>query len=82
MSKITGQWWVSAMMGNGLANIAAAIIIAAAILWNGGFGRNGGPSEEDFAEWYARAVGDIRNDMVVNCDGGGEGQRRAGGESF
>lgn len=82
MSKIPGQWWVSAMMGNGLANVAAAIIIAAAILWNGGFGRNGGPSEEDFAEWYARAVGDIRNDIVVNCGCCGEGQRRAGGEPF
>lgn len=70
-------------MGNGLANIVAALIIAAAILWNGGFGRNGGfGSEKDFAEWYARAVGDIRNDIVVNCGCCGEGQRRAAGESF
>lgn len=70
-------------MGNGWANIAAAVIIAAAILWNGGFGGNGGAADEAaFAEWYARAVGDIRNDIVVNCGCCGEGQRRAAGESF
>lgn len=63
-------------MGNSLANVIAALIIAAAILLNGVLnGRNapvglgGAPAatEEDFREWYARAVGDIRNDIVVNC---------------
>jgi hypothetical protein len=70
-------------MGNGLANIVAAIIVAAAIIWTGGFGGLGGrdaaPSEEELAEWYARAVGDIRNDIVVNCGCCGEGGGRAGG---
>lgn len=59
-------------MGNGAANIVAALIIAAAILWNGGVGQKNHASatlvtEADFAKWYARAVGDIRNDVVVNC---------------
>lgn len=66
------------MMGNGLANIVAALIVAAAILWNGGIGGKGGhatpTSEEEFAKWYARAVGDIRNDIVVNCGCCGEGK--------
>lgn len=72
------------MIGNGYATIIAALIIAAAILWTGGFGGRGGgaPSEEDFAAWYARAVGDIRNDIVVNCGGEGQGQRRAAADSF
>lgn len=70
------------MFGNGLANIVAALIIAAAIMWTGGFG-GGRTSEEDFAKWYARAVGDIRNDIIVNCGCCGEdGPRRAGRESF
>lgn len=69
------------MAGNGLANIIAAAILAGAIIWTGGFGngRGGAPSDEEFAAWYARAVGDIRNDIVVNCGCCGEGQRRAGG---
>lgn len=80
------------MMGNGIANIVAAIIVAAAILWNGGFGQKNhvaGPgqgqvTEEDFARWYARAVGDIRNDIVVNCGccGDGEAKPRETRESF
>lgn len=74
------------MMGNGITNIIAAAIIAAAILWNGGFGANrnaGGMSDEEFAAWQARAVGDIRNDIVVNCGCcGDEGPRRAAPESF
>lgn len=74
------------MIGNGYANIVAALIVAAAILWTGGFGGRDGaaPSEEDFAAWYARAVGDIRNDIVVNCGccGEGQGQRRAAADSF
>lgn len=74
------------MIGNGYANIIAALIVAVAIFWTGGFGgnRGDGPSEEDFAEWYARAVGDIRNDIVVNCGccGEGQGQRRAAADSF
>lgn len=80
-------------MGNGIANIVAALIIAGAILWNGGFlqDRLGGASpeeaaitEDEFRKLYARAVGDIRNDIVVNCGccGEGGGARRAGGDSF
>lgn len=71
------------MLGNGLANIVAAVIVAAAILWTGGFGGSDRSAEEDYAEWYARAVGDIRNDIVVNCGCcGEEGQRRAAADSF
>lgn len=74
-------------MGNGLANVVAAIIVAAAILINGALdGRrnaapaNGAPAanEEEFQEWYARAVGDIRNDIVVNCGCCGEGDKKPG----
>ncbi len=74
------------MMGNGLANIVAALIVAIAIVWTGGFGdrSTSGPADDDFSEWYARAVGDIRNDIVVNCGccGEEEGQRRAAAKSF
>ncbi len=74
------------MIGTGYANIVAALIVALAILWTG-FGGNrgaGAASEEEFAAWYARAVGDIRNDIVVNCGccGEGQGQRRAAADSF
>ena len=76
-------------MGNGLANIVAAAIVALAIIWTGGFGGRdaAAPSPtdaENYAEWYARAVGDIRNDIVVNCGccGEGEGRRRAASNSF
>lgn len=73
-------------IGNGLANVAAALIIAAAIVWSGGGfdRRHQGPTDEEFAALYARAVGDIRNDIVVNCGccGEGEGQRRAASKSF
>ena len=71
------------MFGNGLANIVAALIIAGALVWTEGRGgKSDGASEEDYAEWYARAAGDIRNDIVVNCGCCGEGPRRAGKESF
>ncbi len=73
------------MMGNGIANVVAALIVAGAILWAGGFGdRRGGPTDEEFDALYARAVGDIRNDIVVNCGccGEEEGQRRAAAKSF
>ena len=61
--------------GSGIANIIAAVIVAAAILWTGGFG--GGNSNQDRdEEWIARAVGDIRNDIVVNCGCCGEGGER------
>lgn len=64
------------MMGNGLANIVAATILAGAIVWNGGFGRKN-LDEQELAEMYARAVGDIRNDIVVNCGCcGEEGERK------
>lgn len=74
-------------MGNGMANIIAAAIVAVAILWTGG-DRNGGgqasPSDEDFRAWHARAVGDIRNDIVISCGCCGEekGERRAARSSF
>lgn len=73
---------------NGIANIIAALIVAGAIIWTGGFGgdRQSGPSSEDeYAEWLTRAVGDIRNDIVINCGccgDGEEGQRRAASRSF
>ena len=74
------------MLGNGIHNIIAAVIIAAAILWNGGFGdgrKDGAMTEEEFAAWYARAVGDISNDIVVNCGCcGDEGPRKAAAASF
>ncbi len=71
------------MMGNGIANIAAALIVAFAIIWTGGFGGRNGPTEKDYAAWQARAVGDIRNDIVVSCGCcGEEGQRRAAASSF
>lgn len=79
-------------LGNGLANIIAALIVAIAIIWTGGFsgsngnGGSGGKNDEAYADWYARAVGDIRNDIVVNCgccgDEKGNGQRRAANNSF
>ncbi|WP_425407946.1 hypothetical protein [Hyphococcus sp.] len=75
------------MLGNGITNIIAAAIIAVAIVLTGGIGGKNGSSamsEEEFSAWYARAVGDIRNDIVVNCGccGEGEGQRRAAADSF
>jgi len=79
-------------MGNGLANIVAAAIVALAIVWTGGFGQKkavtppgaaAAAGEDDYAAWYARAVGDIRNDIVVNCGCcGDEGPRRAASNSF
>ena len=76
------------MLGNGLANIAAAIVIALAILWTGG--KRDAPAaaqltEDEVAEIYARAVGDIRNDIVVSCGEDGDGvssPRRASADSF
>lgn len=74
------------MMGNGITNIVAAAIIALAILFTGGFGgdkaSSTGMSDEEFAAWYARAVGDIRNDIVVNCGCCGEGERKVTKEAF
>ena len=80
-------------MGNGLANIVAAAIVALAILWNGGFAGKSQQSpagqaisDDEFQKLYARAVGDIRNDIVVNCgccgDEKTEGRRRASDSSF
>ena len=79
------------MLGsNGIANIIAALIVAAAIIWTGGFGgdqrsADGAGGDDEYAEWLTRAVGDIRNDIVVNCGccgEGEEGQRRAASRSF
>ncbi|MFZ5618331.1 MAG: hypothetical protein ACOZAA_13535 [Pseudomonadota bacterium] len=66
-------------MGNGFANIIAAAILAGAIVWTGGFGGKRALDEKELAEMYARAVGDIRNDIVINCGCCGEGQRKAEG---
>lgn len=72
-------------MGNGVANIIAALIIAGAIVGSnaldGGRKNSAVPaSEDEFDAWFARAVGDIRNDIVVNCGccGEGEGQSSSG----
>jgi hypothetical protein len=72
-------------MGNGVANVIAALIVAAAILVADNFSFGGRQDavttpadEEAFAEWYARAVGDIRNDIVVNCGCCGEGPQKPG----
>lgn len=75
---------VTLMLGNGIANIVAALIIAAALLWSGGIGRSDAPglTEDEFTRFYARAVGDIRNDIVVNCGCCGDGSRGARKESF
>jgi hypothetical protein len=55
-------------MGNGLSNIIAAAIVALALIYTGGFGdRRGSTDDEQYEAWLARAVGDIRNDIVVNC---------------
>ena len=70
------------MMGNGLANIVAAAIVALAIVWTGGFGDRRGASEDEYEAWLARAVGDIRNDIVVNCGCCGEGAKEAAKTSF
>ncbi|MHA7873625.1 MAG: hypothetical protein ACX939_14850 [Hyphococcus sp.] len=71
-------------MGNGLANIIAAAILAFAIIWTGGFGGGrSGTEAEDYEAWLARAVGDIRNDIVINCGCcDGDGQRRAAAAPF
>lgn len=71
------------MMGNGMTNLVAAALIAGAILWNGGFGsRAAEPGEKDYAEWYARAVGDIKTDVVVNCGCCGDEGRKVNKGSF
>lgn len=71
-------------MGNGLANIVAAAIVALAIVWTGGFGgERGGTSEDEYEAWLARAVGDIRNDIVISCGCcGDESPRRDAANSF
>jgi hypothetical protein len=71
------------MLGNGIANIVAASILAGAIVWTGGFGgKKEGLSEEELARVYARAVGDIKTDVVVNCGCCGEGERKAQSRPF
>ena len=72
------------MLSNGIANIVAAAIVGGALIYNGAAGRadRAGPSgamnEKEFAELYARAVGDIRNDIVVNCGCCGDGVETGG----
>ncbi len=75
---------VALMFGNGMANIVAALILAGAIVWNGGFSaKRTVADEKEIAGIYARAVGDIRNDIVINCgccdDGAG---RKAAANPF
>lgn len=66
------------MLGNGLANIIAAAILAGAVVYTGGFGGGKQLDEKEMAEIYARAVGDIRNDIVINCGCcGDEGKGKA-----
>lgn len=66
------------MMGNGIANIVAAAILAGAIIWTGGFGGKKDLDAKELAELYARAVGDIKNDIVINCGCcGEESQKKA-----
>ncbi|MBL4618972.1 MAG: hypothetical protein GXP04_10715 [Alphaproteobacteria bacterium] len=71
-------------MGNGLSNIIAATIIALAVVYTGGFGDRGGAGDaEQYDAWLSRAVGDIRNDIVVNCGCcGDEGPGGAASGSF
>ncbi len=68
-------------MGNGVANIIAALIIAGALVGTEVLDRNEKPqssalpsSQDEVDQWIARAVGDIRNDIVVNCGCCGEGE--------
>jgi hypothetical protein len=71
------------MMGNGLANIVAAAIVALAIAWSNNFGRPAAALDEKaMADMYARAVGDIRNDIVINCGCCGEGEKKAEARPF
>ncbi|MDZ7627244.1 MAG: hypothetical protein U5J99_02405 [Parvularculaceae bacterium] len=70
------------MFGNGLANIVAAAIIGLAIVWSNNFGRPPKIDEKAAAEMYARAVGDIRNDIVINCGCCGEGEKKAEARPF
>jgi len=61
-------------MGNGIGNIIAALIVSGSIL--GATAMNNQQkqktvsdetSQEEYKDWLARAVGDIRNDIVINC---------------
>lgn len=70
------------MMGNGLANIVAAAIIGLAIAWSNNFGRAPAVDEKAMAAMYARAVGDIRNDIVINCGCCGEGEKKEAARPF
>ncbi|MFN3958756.1 MAG: hypothetical protein ACK4NP_02455 [Parvularculaceae bacterium] len=70
------------MFGNGLANIVAAAILGIAILWSNNFGRPQQVDEKALADMYARAVGDIRNDIVINCGCCGEGEKKAEARPF
>ncbi|MEM9705190.1 MAG: hypothetical protein AAF850_03845 [Pseudomonadota bacterium] len=67
-------------MGNGVANIIAALLVSGALVWNGLGGKNDANalSDEQIASIYDRAIGDIRNDIVINCGccGEEEGARR------
>ena len=67
------------IMGNSYANIVASLIIAGAIVGSNSLNqpKNSTPesiatNEAAYQAWLARAVGDIRNDIVVNCGCCGE----------
>jgi hypothetical protein len=70
------------MFGNSLANIIAAAILGVAILWSNNFGRPQQVDEKALAAMYARAVGDIRNDIVINCGCCGEGEKKVEARPF
>lgn len=65
-----------------MANIVAAAILGLAIVWSNGFGRDPKIDEKALAEMYARAVGDIRNDIVINCGCCGDGEKKAEAPPF
>jgi len=68
------------MLGNGFANIVAALIIAFAIIWSG----KDNAHNDQYEELLARIVSEKRDDLIVNCDccREDEGQRRASDSSF
>jgi hypothetical protein len=65
-----------------MANIVAAAIIGLAIAWSNNFGRPPAVDEKALADMYARAVGDIRNDIVINCGCCGEGEKKVEARPF
>ncbi|MEM9169605.1 MAG: hypothetical protein AAGC56_08095 [Pseudomonadota bacterium] len=78
-------------MGNGLANIVAALIVAGSIIWTNGVGGNSdaqkalsGLSEERLAEMITELSTARREDIVVSCGccGDDDLQKDASNRSF